>query len=229
MYAIWVYFRVFLPAHVHWFPKNTESDFFIIYSTCQQRKKPLNTGYPSIHSGTSTSPNSMWVRKCRGHLQATREFRIFSFMPPHWIGPISLPPPLLGWFYLALVLLSQAWPLIHSGDAYHHRVWCLGVSTTRVGNTSSIGHNENVSSLHSTSRSSPDAKNPSKSTIPHGVQVRWWVQGYPTRNQMYYLCFCSIVFYMLPKFNSYIFVWLYTINNFKYYNKVNINVILLFY
>ena len=61
-------------------PKNTESDFSSTYSPCQQRRKPLGTGYPSDHLGIVIL--SMRARKYRSQLHATWRFRVFQFIPP---------------------------------------------------------------------------------------------------------------------------------------------------
>ena len=70
-------------------PKNTRvtSPLFIV----PQRRKPLGTGCFYIHSETMTPPNSMGMRNCWGHLQATLEFGVFQFIPPHWNRPYLSP------------------------------------------------------------------------------------------------------------------------------------------
>ena len=67
-FAIWVSFQVFCPALVPWIFKNTKGDLSTTHSPWLQRRKPLSTDNSSAHSQIMTSPESMGVKKCRGHL-----------------------------------------------------------------------------------------------------------------------------------------------------------------
>ena len=80
-------------------------------------------------------PNSMRMKKCRSYLQATRGFGIFPFIVPYWTGPISVPPPLYGRFYFALVsarlgmTLVPFWGSLSSNDVMTKNLWLLGLKT----------------------------------------------------------------------------------------------------
>ena len=39
--------------------------FTSTHNPCRQRRDPLGTGYPLLHSGIMSSPNSMGARECR--------------------------------------------------------------------------------------------------------------------------------------------------------------------
>ena len=52
-----------------------------------------------------------------------------------------------------------------------------GDSTTKAEKNSPVEPGEKVFYPHSTSRSGPDTRNPSGSTIPLGAQAHWSVQG----------------------------------------------------
>ena len=87
-------------------------------------------------------------------------------------------------------------------DAYHHMVWwvkCLWYLGLK--NISHAGPGDNVSSPHSTFKSSPEVRKPRGLTISFGVQGSLKDQCSPTRAHMWYRCFCPIVNFMIPKFN----------------------------
>ena len=61
--------------------RKTKSNASSIHSPYLQRREPLDTCNP--RSFEDYVPlNSIAVRKCRGHLQATREFGVFPFISP---------------------------------------------------------------------------------------------------------------------------------------------------
>ena len=83
-------------------------------------------------------------------------------------------------------------------------------------NTSPSEPSENISSLHPTSKGSPDVGNLSGPTIPFGALARWTVQLSPTKVHMCYLCFCSTLASML-------------LNKFIFYKRSKLTLINLYY
>ena len=89
------------------------------------------------------SPNSIKVRKCRGHQQATRRFGVFSFIPPPLILELSLPIS----FTKKILPSSRLSEVRHDlGSILEMLIitWCddSGASTTWTKNTSLVGPGE---------------------------------------------------------------------------------------
>ena len=120
---------------------------------------------------------------------------------PHWarvyLRLISfieriLPSSLLAWLDMTLVSYWGCLSL-HGVTKLTHRILILN-------NTSPALPSKDVSSSHSTSRSSPNSENSSCSTVTLDVQAHWKIQRSPIRVHMCYLCFCSTLAFMLLKF-----------------------------
>ena len=144
----------------------------------------------------------MSVRKCRGHLQATRDLRYSHSSLPIEHGAISVPPPLLKRFYLALVsyrlgmILVPFWGCLSS-----HGVMTLVLLLLGLINTNPAGPGEIVFYPHPSTRSCPDTENPIESSIPLDAQSLWRVVRFSTKVHMCYQCFYSTLASMLPKLN----------------------------
>ena len=111
----------------------------------------------------------------------------------HWFVVIFFPSSCLS--------LGKAWPWIQSGDVYHHLVWW--VRCFEYLGSENTCPQDLVICMFSTSTfmSSPEAWNLSRLTISLGVQARFRVQWFLTKFRMCYLCLCSTLASMFPKFN----------------------------
>ena len=166
---------------------------FPLLTVLPTRRKPLGTGYHSDHSEAMSSPKSMSVRKWRSHLQTTRGFGIFPFIPPLFNPGLPL-------FYLLCMKdftkfssqLDESWPLIFRMPI---TIGCddSGVSEILIlKNTSPAKTGKNASSSHLISKSSLDSVNSSRSTFQFVRKVLWMVQFLFACDYMSYLSFLII-------------------------------------
>ena len=143
--------------------------------------------------------NSIGVRKCKGHLQATRGLGYYYSSLLTGLRPISASPPLQEGFYLALV--SARLGILFFEDTYRHLVSWLRRFDSSSWKILVLQDLMKIFFLHLISRFGPDAGNPSLFTIPLAVQARWMAQESSTKVHMCYQCFCSTLASMLSKFN----------------------------
>ena len=120
---------------------------------------------------------------------------------PHSVQIYLHPISLIERIYLFLILtrIDMIWSI---GVDYNFLVWSVG----RFGyfdseKQSPAGPSENAFSSHPTSRSCLDTGNPSGFTISLGAQTSRRVQRSPTKDHMYYKCFCSTLDSILPRNN----------------------------
>ena len=202
LFAIWVIFQASYSTLVPWILKNTKRDFSTTHSPCRQRRKPLGAGYPTDHSGIMALLNSMVMRKWRGNLQATQGLGYSHSSLLHLVPSLFQTHLLYREdFILLSSQLGQVWSLI-LWDAYHHPAWWLERFYYQGWKYQSSESNENVSSPHPTSRSSP---NINIQVDPQSHLMRGLAEGFkvPLWNvHMIHLCFYSTLVSMLPKFNK---------------------------
>ena len=90
LFAICVFFQVFCPALVLGCKKLRVTSLLLIVLASRKGSHWVLATLP--YFGTMASLKSMGMEKCRGHLQATRRFEAFPFIP-HWawayLGPTS--------------------------------------------------------------------------------------------------------------------------------------------
>ena len=121
----------FCPVLVTWMYESKE--WFLLYSlSLLAEKEVMDTCYPSVHSVTVASPNSMEMRKCRGHLQTTLGFEVFSFILLPLDLSLSSPTSFKGRLYLAFVSARLGMTFVPFCDAYQDTVRLLGDTTTRA-------------------------------------------------------------------------------------------------
>ena len=134
----------------------------------------MGTAFPSIHPGIMVPPNSIGVRKCWGHLQATQMFGIFPFIALHWdrdyVHPTSFICSILPYFWLSLAR-HELWSFGNSITTRCNESWASDTLVLKY--TSPAVPGENISSLHLIFRSILDTRNPSRSTISLGAQTCW--------------------------------------------------------
>ena len=160
----------------------------------------------------------MDVKKCRGHIQANREFEIFPFIPHSLYPSLSPSTSFIGGFYPALDIVRLGMTLDPKWNAYHLKVWWLWRFDYLWWKHQSNRTWRKVSYLHPISRSGEDTENPSRSTILLSVQVRWRVQESLRRiicaisvsvqhQPPYYLIILFYVFWFFNCYQRIKFLW----------------------
>ena len=117
----------------------------------------------------------MRVRKCRR--QPTSYIRVWDILIHSSLLEPGLSPFHLFYrkdFIKFSLKLGKAWPWFYFWDSYYHMAWWI----RRFRNLDSVKHQLCRTwwkCILSTSRSSRDTRNQSRSNIPLGVQTRWRV------------------------------------------------------
>ena len=148
---------------------DTANDFSSTHSPCKQRREPLGTCYPSIHSRTMNSLNSMGMRKCRGDLQTTLS-----------LGIPNNSSPLEQVYFHSIFIIGKILPNSHSvrvGMTFNKLDWlsstCVINRKPRIlyfSKTPVMQVLVKMYSLHPISRSSLETENPNRNTIPLDMQ-----------------------------------------------------------
>ena len=135
--------------------RNIKSDFSTTHSFWQQRKKPLDTVYPSVHLEIMVSLKSMGVGNVVVTFKLLRVWGILIHLL-HWAGSISVPPPLYERFCSILVSTRLNMTIDYLGCLPSRVRWVRRFEYLGSAKHQSSRICWNVSSPHHTSRSSPE-------------------------------------------------------------------------
>ena len=124
---------------------------------------------------------SQWEWGMSESLTSNSGFRIFLFIPTR-SGPFTVPPPLYGGYYLAIVSARLGMTLVPFKDASHNMVWCPDRFDHWGWKHQSCRTWWNVSYLHPSIRSYLEAGNLCESTnhLVHRLAGEFWctLRGY---------------------------------------------------
>ena len=107
---------------------------------------------------TMYQPNSMWMRKCRDHLQATQGLRYFHSSQLHWDRAYFSPTSFIKRILL-IFRVSQAWPFILWGYLSSYGVITQAILLLELKNTSVARPGKKVSYPNPASRNYSDIWN----------------------------------------------------------------------